>query len=59
MILQKKIQFYKKNVKLMKGIANKGKKFYNKNYNSSIVSQFFIDVTFNLKNKYNYIWYRN
>ena len=57
--LAKKIQFYKKNVKLMKGIANKGKKFYNKNYNSSIVSQFFIDVTFNLKNKYNYIWYRN
>ncbi len=57
--LAKKIQFYKKNVKLMKGIANKGKKFYNKNYNSSIVSQFFIDVTFNLKNKYNYIWNRN
>ena len=57
--LVKKIQFYKENVKLMKVIANKGKKFYNKNYNSSIVSQFFIDVTFNLKNKYNYRWYRN
>ena len=57
--LVKKIRFYKDNVELMKRIANKGKKFYNKNYNSSIVSQFFIDVTFNLKNKYNYIWNRN
>ena len=57
--LTKKIKFYKENVKLMKDIANNGKKFYNKNYNSTIVSQFFIDVTFNLKNKYNYRWYRN
>ena len=57
--LAKKIKFYKENVKLMKRIAHKGKKFYNKNYNSSIVSQFFIDVTFKLKNKYNYIWYKN
>ena len=55
--LANKIKFYKDNVKLMKKIANKGKKFYNKNYNSTIVSQFFIDTTFNLKNKYNYIWY--
>ena len=55
----KKIKFYKKNVKLMKKVAKKGKKFYNKNYNSSIVSQFLIDVTLNLKNKYKYNWYRN
>ena len=54
--LAKKIKFYKENVKLMKKIANKGKKFYNQNYNSTIVSQFFIDITFNLKNKYDYIW---
>ena len=57
--LVKKIRFYKKNVELMKRVANKGKKFYNKNFNSSIVSQFIIDVTLNLKNKYKYIWYRN
>tara|TARA_B110000008_G_scaffold239836_1_gene246793 strand:+ start:291 stop:2369 length:2079 start_codon:yes stop_codon:yes gene_type:complete len=56
--LAKKIKFYKENVKLMKRIASKGKKFYNKNYNSTIVSQFFVDITFNLKNNYHYIWYK-
>jgi len=56
--LSKKIKFYKENIKLMKKIANNGRKFYNKNYNSTIVSQFFIDVTFNLKNKYQYLWYK-
>ena len=55
----KKNKYYKKNVKLMKKVAKKGKKFYNKNYNSSIVSQFLIDVTLNLKNKYKYNWHRN
>lgn len=55
--LAKKINFYKKNIKLMKKIANRGRKFYNKNYNSTIVSQFFIDITFNLKNRYKYLWY--
>ena len=54
--LAKKIKFYKENVKLMKKIANKGRKFYNKNYNSTVVSQFFIDITFKLENKYKYIW---
>ncbi len=54
--LAKKIKFYKKNINLMKKIAKNGKKFYNKNFNSTIVSQFIIDVTFNLKNKYKYIW---
>jgi len=54
--LAKKINFYKKNIKLMKKIASRGRKFYNKNYNSTIVSQYFIDITFSLKNRYNYIW---
>ena len=40
----------------MKKIASNGKKFYNLNYNSSIVSQYFIDVIFKLKDKYKYIW---
>ncbi len=54
--LAKKIKFYKENIVLMKKIAKNGRKFYNKNFNSTIVSQFMIDVTFNLKNKYKYIW---
>ena len=45
-----------KNIKLMKKIASRGRKFYNKNYNSTIVSQYFIDITFSLNNRYNYIW---
>ena len=56
--LAKKIIFYKKDIKLMKKIANRGKKFYNKNFNSTYVSQFIIDVTFNLKHKYKYLWYK-
>jgi len=54
--LSKKIYFYKKNVKLMKKIAHNGKKFYNRNFNSTIVSQFIIDKAFNLQNKYQYSW---
>ena len=54
--LAKKIKFYKKNIVLMKKIAKNGRNFYNKNFNSNIVSQFIIDVTFNLKNKYKYNW---
>ena len=57
--LVKKIKFYKKNVKLMKKVAKKGKKFYNKNYISSIVYHFFIVVILNLKTKYKYNWHRN
>ncbi len=54
--LSNKIKYYKKNVKKMKKIASKGKKFYNSNYNSTIVSQYFIDVIFKLKDKYKYKW---
>jgi len=54
--LAKKSIFYKKNVTLMKKIAKNGRKLYNRNFNSTIVSQFIIDVTFNLKNKYKYNW---
>ena len=51
-----KIMFYKDNIIQMKKIASNGKKFYSKNFNSNIVSQFFIDKVFKLKIKYNYIW---
>jgi glycosyltransferase involved in cell wall biosynthesis len=54
--LSNKIKYYKNNVKKMKKIASNGKKFYNSNYNSTIVSQYFIDVIFKLKNKYKYNW---
>ena len=54
--LLKKINFFKKNPKQMKIIANRGRKFYNKNFNSTLVSQFILDKTLNFKNQYNYIW---
>ena len=56
--LVKKIKFYKKNKFEMKKTAKNGKKFYNKHFNSTIVSQFILDQTFNFKNKYNYYWYK-
>ena len=56
--LIKKIKFYKKNKFEMKKIAQNGKKFYNKHFNSTIVSQFILDKTFNFKNKFNYHWYK-
>ena len=51
-----KISFYKNNIIEMKKIASNGKKFYSENFNSNIITQFFIDKVFKLKNKYNYIW---
>ena len=55
--LVKKIKYYKKNQYEMKKIANNGKKFYNKHFNSTIVSQFILDRTFKFKNKITYSWY--
>jgi glycosyltransferase involved in cell wall biosynthesis len=54
--LYNKIMFYKNNMIEMKKIASNGKKFYSKNLNSNIFSQYLIDKLFKLKNKYNYIW---
>ena len=56
--LVKKILFYKKNKNKMKIIARNGKKFYNRNFNSTIVSQYIIDNTLNLKNKFIYSWHK-
>ncbi len=56
--LVKKVNFYKKNPFEMKKIAKNGKKFYNKHFNSTIVSQYILDQTLNLKNKFNYFWYK-
>ena len=54
--LVKKINFYKKNIKKLKKIADNGRKFYNLNFNSTVVSQFILDEVFNLKKKQNYLW---
>ncbi len=54
--LIKKINFFKKNPRLMKKTAKRGKLFYNKYFNSTIVSQFILDETLNLKSKFKYIW---
>ena len=56
--LVKKIHFYKENLNQMKVIAHRGMNFYNKNYNSTIVSQFILDQTLKLKNKFKYLWYK-
>jgi len=54
--LSEKILKFKKDVKLRKNYARNGKNKYMKHFNSDIVSQYILDKTFNLKNKYNYIW---
>ena len=54
--LVKKIKYFKNNQFEMKKIANNGKKFYNKNFNSTIVSQYILDRTFKFKNKFSYSW---
>jgi glycosyltransferase involved in cell wall biosynthesis len=54
--LTNKITYYKKNPIKMKKIASNGKKFYNLNFNSTIVSKFIIDKTFKINNKDKYSW---
>lgn len=54
--LVRKINFYKKDIRMMKKIASNGRKFYNLNYNSTIISQFIIDKVFSLKKNHNYLW---
>ena len=54
--LTNKIIYYKKNPIKMKKIASYGKKFYNLNFNSTIVSKFIIDKTFKINKKDQYLW---
>jgi hypothetical protein len=51
-----KINYYKKNPKKMKKIANKGKLFYNSKFNSTVVSNFIIDKTLKINRKNRYLW---
>ena len=40
----------------MKIIAKRGRKFYNENFNSTLVSQYILDKTLANKDRFNYIW---
>ena len=55
--LVKKIINIKDKNNLIKRIAKKGKEKYFKLFSNLYVSQYLVDKTFNLKNKYKYKWY--
>ena len=57
--LVQKIKFYKKNDKLRKIIANKGRKKYLKEFSSEKISKFIISKTLNIKNNENFLWFKN
>ena len=54
--LIEKIKKYKKDDNERKRIAKNGKKKYLKYFNSSIVSDFILKKTFNIKNSKKFIW---
>ena len=54
--LSYKFDKYKKDIKERKKIAKKGREFYLKNINSTIVADYIISKTFGIKNKNNFIW---
>ena len=56
--LSEKISKYCVDDKLRKKIAQNGKKKYLKFFNSTLVSRFIIEKTFDIKNKNNYLWYK-
>lgn len=56
--LLKKTSKILKNSKLLKKIGKNGKIKYFKLFSNNFVAQYIIDKTFNLKNKYNYVWDR-
>ena len=54
--LLNKINKIKNNLSLIKKIAQRGRKKYHQIFSNKIVSQFLIDKTFGLKDRYNYKW---
>ena len=54
--LSYKLNKYKKDIKLGKRIAKKGKLKYFKFFNSNIVSDYIISKTLQIKSKYKFIW---
>ena len=56
--LSYKLNKYKKDVKERKRIAKNGNEFYLKEFNSTLVSEFIICKTLDLKSKKKFIWYQ-
>ena len=54
--LSHKLNKYKKDIKIGKKIAKKGKKKYFKFFNSNIISDYLIAKTFEIKPKHKIIW---
>ena len=54
--LSYKINKYKKDVTQRKKIAKKGKKFYFKYFNSTLVADYIVKKTLNIKNTKSYLW---
>ena len=54
--LVEKINRYKKDDKDRRLIAKNGKNKYLKFFNSSLVAKFILNKTFNINNKYNFLW---
>ena len=57
--LSYKINKYKKDVKAGKKIARLAKKKYFKYFNSTIISDYIISKTFDIKNKHRILWEKN
>ena len=55
--LSEKILRINKDEKLRKKIGRKGKLKYTKYFNSTLVAQFIIEKTLDIKNKKKYLWY--
>ena len=54
--LSYKLNKYKKDDKDRNRIARNGRDFYFKNFNSTIVANYIIEKTFEIKNRYKVIW---
>jgi glycosyltransferase involved in cell wall biosynthesis len=54
--LSYKLNKYKKDIKERKRIAKNGRDFYLKNFNSTLVSDFILSKTFDIKSKNKFIW---
>ncbi len=54
--LSEKIQKYSFDDKLRKEIAKNGKEKYMKHFNSTTVSKFILEKTFNINSKKKYLW---
>jgi spore maturation protein CgeB len=54
--LSEKLNYFKENNSSRKKIARKGQEKYFRYFNSTLVANYIIEKTFNLKSKQNYLW---